>query len=131
MPMYDRICTSCRAQFIDLLEPITPPTVTCNCGGTTERAWLSKPSAVIGDECDITIEHGLCDAVTGEPVRYTSKAEIAAEAKRRGLTPYVRHVPFSKGSDKSPHTTNWAAGIDAYTLENARILLSRGGGTSK
>lgn len=30
------------------------------------------------------------------------------------------------GTDKSPHTTDWSAGsIDAYTLEAARVLVSR------
>jgi hypothetical protein len=37
----------------------------------------------------------------------------------------VRHVSVP-GTDRSPHTVDWSAGsIDAVTLENARILVSR------
>ena len=107
MPLYDRLCEGCQHQLIDVVEPMTPPEVPCpKCGGRTVRAWLTKPSNVIGDECDIWIKHGLCDAVTGEPRRYTSKIEIMREAKRRGFVNYTTHVP-QPGSDKSPHTVRW------------------------
>jgi hypothetical protein len=80
-----------------LEEGETPP---CReCGAKTYRLY---GSAVIGDECDVTIKHGLCNE-DGTPRRYTSKAEIAAEASRRGLRQHVEHVP-SRGSDKNPHT---------------------------
>ncbi len=44
---------------------------------------------VVGDECDIWIKHGLCEA-NGDPKHYTSRKEIAAEAKRRGMVNMVR-----------------------------------------
>ena len=41
------------------------------------------------------------------------------------LQEMVRHTPVP-GSNRSPHTVDWSAGsIDAVTLENARILVSR------
>jgi hypothetical protein len=51
----------------------------------------------------IEIKHGLCN-LDGTPRRYDSHSEIAAEAKKRGLSNVVVHVP-KPGSDKSPHTT--------------------------
>lgn len=53
----------------------------------------------------VDIKHGLCNE-DGTPRRYFSRSEIAAEAKRRGLVNYVRHVG-TKGGDKNPHTTRW------------------------
>ena len=106
--MYDRSCPDCNTQLIDCWEPITVPEVLCKCGKPTVRVWLTKPAAVIGDDIPggVWIHHGLCDPVTGEPRKYYSKSEMAAEAKRRGILNNVRHVG-GKGSDKSEHTTRW------------------------
>lgn len=80
-----------------------------------------KDVAVIGDEVDY-VDHNLGP----EPVRITSMAQRAAIMKERGLVEYIRHTPVP-GSDKSPHTTDWSKGsVDAQTLDNARVLLSRG-----
>ena len=105
---YDRQCVGPeRHTMIDCYEPTEAPVVKCTtCGYYTERVWLQKSTAVIGDEIDITIRHGLCDEKTGEPVRYRSKAEIARVAKKRGLVNYVVHEG-RKGGDTSPHTTRW------------------------
>lgn len=67
----------------------------------------SDALSVIGDEIPggVLIEHGICNE-DASPRRYYSKSEMAAEAKRRGLVNFVRHVG-EKGSDKSPHTTRW------------------------
>jgi hypothetical protein len=43
-------------------------------------------AAVIGDECDVTIRHGLCFA-DGTPRRFRSKAEFRKAAKEAGWTP--------------------------------------------
>lgn len=105
-PFYDRTCMVCDHRIIDSYEPVTPPLVPCpQCGESTVRAWLTHPPAAIGDECDITIKHGLCDA-EGNPVRYRSKSEIAREAKRRGLVNIVEHQG-TKSGDRNPHTTRW------------------------
>lgn len=107
MPMYDRICPDGH-EMIDCWEPITAPSVECKeCGKPTERAWLTKPGHVIGDEIPggIWIRHGLCNP-DGTPRKYYSHSEIKAEAKRRGLTNIVEHKT-AKDSDKAPHTTRW------------------------
>ena len=65
-----------------------------------------KANAVIGDEIDVTVRHGLCDEATGEPVRWRSREALAKEAARRGLTNTVEHKG-SKGSDRSRSTTRW------------------------
>jgi hypothetical protein len=60
---------------------------------------------VIGDECDVTIHHGLCHP-DGTPRRFTSKSEMRETAKALGLVNAVTHVP-ERGTDKSRHTTRW------------------------
>jgi len=118
MPMYDRQCDACGAIETDCWEPISAPDRSCardvpddiigwdvTCTGTMKRVWLAKPSAVIGDECDVWVQHGLCNA-DGSPQHFTSKQEMSREAARRGLTNYVTHQP-GKGTDKSKHTVRW------------------------
>jgi len=105
MPMYDRRCTVCAWTAIDVLEPVTPPTVVCTEGHATERAWLFGRSAVIhGDDRFIgglTVEN-----LGHEPVTVHSRSELKREMAARGLKPLVRHVG-APGSDKSKHTTRW------------------------
>ena len=127
MPFYDRKCTQCSTQLIDVFEPIQPPDVACPaCGAATERAWLTKANAAVDDSIPggELIYHGICNE-DGTPRRYYSKSEMAAEAKRRGLVNIVYHVPGS------PHTVDWRAGMDAQTLANAAVLLTRGRGANE
>jgi hypothetical protein len=77
---------------------------------------------VIGDEMDQVIENN----GTPTPIRFRSKAELARHLKQHKREPFVRHQPLP-GTDKSPHTSDWSKGIDPQTLENARVLLRRGG----
>ena len=124
MPNYDRECDRCHAQVLDVLEPINTPDPKCirdvpssigwdvECGGTLKRVIIGgtalnprKPHGVIGDECDVWAQHGLCNE-DGSPRHYTSKQEMSREAARRGLTNYVTHLP-GKGTDKSKHTVRW------------------------
>lgn len=107
MPFYDRKCGACGFELIDTYEAIYAPERPCpRCAepGFT-RAWLTKPSNVISDECDVVVEHGICNP-DGSPRRYRFKSEMRAEAKRRGLESHVTHQP-EKGSDRSKHTTRW------------------------
>lgn len=110
MPFYDLKCSFCGHEIIDRMEPISTtsdqrgPCPKCS-ACALERAWLTKPANVIGDEIDIYIRHGLCHS-DGTPRRYRSKKEIAQEAKRRGMTNRVEHKG-RQGGDKSPHTTRW------------------------
>lgn len=64
-----------------------------------------QANSVIGDECDILVKHGLCNA-DGSPKRYRSKSEMARDAAAHGWTNYVRHIG-APGSDKSKHTSRW------------------------
>jgi hypothetical protein len=52
-----------------------------------------------------------------------SEAERRQIMKDRGLREAVYHIP-SPGSDQSPVTRSWDTPC-AYTLENAKILVSR------
>lgn len=67
-----------------------------------------RANSVISDGIPggLEIRHGLCNA-DGSPRRYDYKSEIAAEAKRRGMTNYVTHETRGTGSDKSKHTSRW------------------------
>jgi len=112
MPMYDRECDQCHTQTLEVLEPINTPNWHCQCGGVVKRVILGgtalnprKPHGVIGDECDVWVQHGLCNA-DGSPQHFTSRQEMSREAARRGLTNYVTHQP-GKGTDKSKHTVRW------------------------
>lgn len=58
-----------------------------------------------------------------EPRRFTSKQERKRWMKENGYREFVRHK--GTDSDKSKHTTNWAASMSPETLENARIMLER------
>lgn len=107
MPIYDRVCKDCATILIDCYEPVTPPTVLCECGGETERAWTGHANAVIADDIPggIWIKNGLCND-DGSPRKYYSHTEINLEAKKRGLTNYVTHIP-NAGKDTSDKTSRW------------------------
>lgn len=47
----------------------------------------NRASAVVGDEIDVTIRHGLCNE-DGSPRRWRSRAELRREERRRGLVVY-------------------------------------------
>jgi hypothetical protein len=74
---------------------------------TLAMPLAGRTAFVHGDDIPggLEIRHGLCNA-DGSPRKYYSKTEIAREAKKRGLTNHVTHVP-DKGSDKNKHTTRW------------------------
>lgn len=55
-----------------------------------------------------------------EPVTVYSRLELKQEMAKRGLE---QRIKWAGPSDK--YLTNWAAGIDAQTLENARCLVTR------
>lgn len=79
-------------------------------------------ATVVGDEMDAIIENN----GTPHPIRFRSKAALNAHMAAHGLTAKVRHMPLTQGSDYSPYTTDWSRGIDPQTMENVRVLLSRG-----
>lgn len=52
---------------------------------------------------------------------------MARAAKEKGLVNIVEHVP-DPYTGKSKHTIDFAAAIDPQTMDNARVLLTRGTG---
>jgi hypothetical protein len=109
MPLYDRRCSTCESRRNDCYEQSSTPDYPCKCGGNMLRIPMTANPGAMGrcqsDECDVLAGHGLCHA-DGSPQRFTSKAAMAAEAKKRGLTNYVRHMPPA-GSDKCKETQKW------------------------
>lgn len=106
MPMYDRHCYKCGATQLDLLETMATTNPVCPCGGQLERVLMpTGRGTVIGDECDVTVKHGLCNA-DGTPRRFTSKSDMRKAAEKKGLVSHVEHMP-GRGTDKSKHTTRW------------------------
>ena len=105
MPMYDLVCKNNHEQYNLLLKiGERPPCPLCS--EPTETLWKSS-NAVLSDSIPggVEIRHGICNE-DGTPRRYYSRSEMEKEAKRRGLTNLVEHIP-EKGSDKSKHTTKW------------------------
>lgn len=105
MVMYDLRCSVCGYEKEDFLQRVgmrNPPYTCPKCRERTFMRVLTKAPGVIGDEIDITIRHGLCNA-DGSPRRYRSKAEIKLVAKQRNLVNQVRHTG-RKGGDRSKNT---------------------------
>ena len=119
MPFYDRIC-HCGWTAIDVLEAIETVHACPDCGMQTERAWLTKPSNVIGDECDFVSHNG-----EKQPVRFRSKAEHKRWLKERGWRIKDDHVG-EQGTDKSRFTSRWAGGGKQW-LADAEALAQRHG----
>ena len=103
--MIDLRCPECNYIWEDFLlrAGMRPLPFTCPiCRQKTLDKVMLKPPSVHGDEIDVTINNGLCDA-DGEPVRYRSKTEIKRAAKEKGLVQWVEHKG-TKGGDKSKVT---------------------------
>lgn len=124
MPVFDFRCNLCNHTELDVFQHTYAPFLCVQripfeheddaypssgshpCGGSMEKVLLpGKGTNVIGDECDIRIEHGLCHS-DGTPRRFRSKAEIHRAAKEKGLVNYVQHVT-PPHTDKSKFTTRW------------------------
>jgi len=80
----------------------------------TPRPHAKGMYAAIGDECDILQTTG-----TKEPIRFRSKQERLRWLKANGFREVVKNAgPLDK------HCRPWNT-IDAVTLENGRVLVSR------
>lgn len=92
-----------------------------DCGTAMVRVWVTKPTNVIGDECDLWQENGF-----HTPQHFRSKSERARALLEKGYDPhYSKHVTLP-GTDKHPETTDWSKGsVDPQTLRNAAILVAR------
>lgn len=60
-----------------------------------------------------------------QPVTFYHRSEYDKYLRNHRLEEFVRHQPVP-GSDKSPHTTSWAA-VSRETLEGAKAMLERVG----
>lgn len=125
MPFYDRRCTGCEWKAVDVLEPITLAiSVVCPvCHEPTERAWLSAPPNVIGDECDFTSNNG-----EKTPIRFRSKADHKRWLREKGYVVKDSHVGEA-GSDKSKFSTRWVGGGKQW-MADAEELAKRNGSAS-
>lgn len=147
MPFYDYShdpdLTSCPLQMLDVLRSYSQrdDLLLCpDCVLPLRRFWSVSSDKRAAEDA---IPGGLWLENYGpHPIKVYSHTErrrllkVGMDGKtRRDKTtgkPYqlaemVRHVGVP-GSDRSPHTVDWSKGsIDAVTLENARVLVSRPG----
>ena len=125
MPFYDRRCPVCETTQIDEFEPVEAPKVPCGqCGEPTERAWLSKPANVIGDE----LWHLQVNGVN-QPTQVYSKSERKRLLKANGWREKDDYAPV-QGSDKDKFgSVRWAA-IAPETLAGAKAMLERNSSSS-
>lgn len=79
-----------------------------------------------GRGADVTWPGGKTFENLGDQVQtFYSPAEQARYMRQHGIESFVRHQPVP-GSDKSPHTTSWAA-ISQHQLDGAKAMLERVG----
>jgi hypothetical protein len=120
VPRFDQRCVQCQWEGEVFAQPYEMPPCP-DCGGSTERVW--RRCAEVRDD---TFVGGLTlENLGDEPVTVFSRSELKRELHARNLEPFVRHVPVP-GTDKSPHTTNWAV-PSQYTLDAAKAILERVG----
>lgn len=120
MPLFDRRCVSCDWTAIDIWEPVSAPNCPCPvCGTSTERAWLTKATTVVVDECDFVQHNGL-----KHPRRFRSKQEFKRWLRENHYAVHDTHRG-ENDTDKSRFTKSWAQAYDPQTAENVRILLER------
>lgn len=105
--VYKLECPKCgeRAERLMWNTDPVPVCPVCLVPYVQDSPVIGKSAAVIGDECDVTVPHGICNP-DGTPKRYTSKSDMRQAARALGLTNAVEHVPMP-GTDKSPLTTRW------------------------
>lgn len=100
--------------------------VTCR---DSVRNWFG-PDSDHKRSADVTWPGGKTFENLGhEPKTFYSPAELNRYLKANRLESFVRHTPVP-GTDKSPHTTSWAA-VSQETLDGAKAMLERVGKGTK
>lgn len=90
------------------------------------HGFLVCSSGSSGRGADVTWPGGKTFENLGhEKKTFYSPRELQAYCKAHRIEPFVRHRPLP-GTDKSPHTTSWAA-VSQATLDGAKALLERVG----
>lgn len=108
--------------------------MTCEtCGGDYQIGqWYRCPHDWVagGRGADVTWPGGKTfENLAHEPVTFYSKSDYTRYLRQHGIEEFVRHQPVP-GSDKSPHTTSWAA-VSQETLDGAKAMLERVGKSTK
>lgn len=116
MPTFDFRCTICGKIWEQFLYKYNQLPNCCN--QKAEKIWVQHSPAVIQDSI---IGGQWIENLGHVPIRVDSKKQLQQEYKNRGLINYVKHVGVP-GTDKSPHTSNWAS-IGKDTLEQTKQLL--------
>lgn len=124
MPTYDYRCLNC-GHNLEMYRAISERNnvVRCpDCNSSMERYMDSQHAhGVVGDEWP---GGKWFENLGPHPVKLYSNTERKKIMKERGLREFVRHQPL-QGTDKSPHTTDWSAGIAKETLAGATAILER------
>ena len=118
MPIYDVICEQGH-EARDLYRAVTDTILCATCGAPTRMLWSAAPALV---------ENGwpggrTFDNLGPVPLRFDSRSDFNRYLTAHRLEPFVRHST-PPGSDKSAHTTNWAA-VGPETLASATAMLER------
>lgn len=116
MPFYDYRCDVCGTVINELRSISKRDESSTCCDRPMTRVLLPGRTGIVTDE----IPGGQWIENLGpEPVYVTSHSQRLAIAKARGL-----REPTKADLPNSTHVTDWGT-VDAYTLENARILVER------
>ncbi len=121
MPRFEHQCTVCRHREESFVPGGEHPSCV-RCLSPTEYIWRATGAShgIVTDEAFIggmTLEN-----LGHEPVTVYSRTELARKMHEAGV---VQKIKWSGPNDK--FLTNWAAGIDAQTLANAKALVERNG----
>lgn len=100
MPKYDYLCVNGHEQ-IDVMAKYGDRPACPECGGATEILWKTSFPNVIGDECDLTVEH-----MSATPERFTSRSEHRRRVKELGLRIRDEHCS-APGTDKNRNVSRW------------------------
>ena len=124
MPYFDSLCEQCNHEEPLYLKTGGDHPPCTRCGGPTIYLWRGKPAQIQTDESfigGIAIEN-----LGHEPITVYSRQDLARKMKAAHVE---QRIKWAGDGDK--FLTNWAAGIDPQTLENAKFLLEHRTGGAK
>ena len=117
MPRFEHACYDCHAIYESRVAGGEHPACIA-CGGDTYYLWrgslshgIQTDERFIGGQTIENLDH--------EPITVYSRTELAQKMHERGLEQRIKYVPGDQ------HLTDWSKMIDPYTLEAAKVLVSR------
>jgi hypothetical protein len=120
MPFYDRICAEGH-ETIDVYAKVGESIACGTCGAETSPLYRTANAVQA-----VTWPGGRTfENLADKPMTFYSPAEKYRFMKQHGIQEFVRHATAA-GTDKSPHTTRWAA-MSPETLTGAAEMLARVG----